>query len=61
MLLRSQKIRLNPNNKQATRMSQNCGYARVAYNHALADFKDRLDNGEFRSAAELSRRYTSAF
>ena len=59
MLLRSQKIALNPNNKQATWMSQNCGYARVAYNHALADFKEGLDNNEFRSASELSRRFNA--
>ena len=58
-LLRSQKIALNPNNKQATRFSQHCGYARVAYNHALADFKDGLDNDEFRSASELSKRFNA--
>ena len=59
MLLRSQKIALNPNNKQATRLSQHCGYARVAYNHALADFKAGLDNDEFRSASELNRRFNA--
>ena len=41
-MLKTHKIALNPNNVQATQFAQHCGYARVAYNHALADFKEGL-------------------
>ena len=38
-MLKTHKIALDPNNVQATQFAQHCGYARVAYNHALVDFK----------------------
>ena len=47
MLLRSQQIELNPNNKQSTLMAQHCGYARVAFNFALSSFKVGLDADEW--------------
>ena len=37
-MLKTHKIALDPNNVQATQFAQHYGYARVAYNHALADF-----------------------
>lgn len=58
-MLKTHKIALDPNNVQATQLAQHCGYARVAYNHALADFKDGLDNNEWRSHIELCRRFNT--
>ena len=46
-MLKAHKIALNPNNVQATQFAQHCGYARVAYNHALADFKAGLTKGVY--------------
>ena len=65
MELRTHKIELNPNNKQATQISQHCGYARVAYNTALDIFKSKLDGGDcpFRdqgwSVYEIKREFNS--
>lgn len=56
-MLKTHKIALDPNNVQATVFAQHCGYARVAYNHALADFKDGLDNNEWRSISALNKRF----
>ena len=56
-MLKTHKIALDPNNVQATQFAQHCGYARVAYNHALADFKDGLDNNERRSISVLNKRF----
>ena len=58
-MLKTHKIALNPNNVQATQFAQHCGYARVAYNHVLADFKEGLANGEWRSHIELNKRFNS--
>ena len=58
-MLKTHKIALNPNNVQATEFAQHCGYARVAYNHVLADFKDGLTNGEWRSHIELNKRFNA--
>ena len=52
-MLKTHKIALDPNNVQSTQFAQHCGYARVAYNHALADFKAGLDNGVWRSHINL--------
>ncbi len=38
-MLKTHKIALNPNNIQRRWFTQQGGYARFAYNHALADFK----------------------
>ena len=56
-MLKTHKIALNPNNVQATQFAQHCGYARVAYNHVLADFKEGLANGEWHSHIELNKRF----
>ena len=54
---KSHKIALNPNNKQKRWFAQQCGYARFAYNQALADFKSELDNDNFLSTVELNKRF----
>ena len=58
-MLKTHKIALDPNSVQATQFAQHCGYARVAYNHVLADFKQGLANGEWRSHIELNKRFNS--
>ncbi len=58
-MLQTHKIALDPNNVQATQLAQHCGYARVAYNHVLADFKEGLANGEWYSHIELNKRFNS--
>ena len=58
-MLKTHKIALDPNNVQSTQFSQHCGYARVAYNRALADFKEGLSNDEWRSHIELNKRFNS--
>ena len=58
-MLKTHKIALDPNNVQATQFAQHCGYARVAYNHALSDFKAGLDEGNWRSHIDLSRRFNT--
>ncbi len=59
-MLKTHKIALNPNNTQRNWFAQQCGYARFAYNHALADFKSALANDEFLSAAKLNTRFNIA-
>lgn len=44
---KTHKIALMPTHGQATAFAQHCGYARVAYNHALNDFKAQLAAGKF--------------
>ena len=58
-MLKTHKIALDPNNVQATQFAQHCGYARVAYNHALADFKQGLTAGDWRSHIDLCRRFNA--
>ena len=58
-MLKTHKIALDPNNVQATQFAQHCGYARVAYNHVLADFKGGLANDEWRSHIELNKRFNA--
>ena len=57
MTLRTQKIELDPNNKQVTCMSQHAGYARVAFNFALSSFKTGLDTDEWRSHVDIKREF----
>ena len=45
-MLRAHKIRLEPNNLQATYFSKACGVARFAYNWGLAEWKRRYEAGE---------------
>jgi putative transposase len=56
---RSQKIELNPNNKQSTLFAQHCGYARVAYNAALSLFKDGLDKDQWRTFHDIKRLFNA--
>ena len=58
-MLKTHKIALDPNNKQANQFAQHCGYARVAYNHALADFKEGLDEGVWRTHIDLRNRFNT--
>ena len=48
-MIRTHKIALAPTPGQARRLAQHAGYARLAYNHALADFKHGLEEGEWRT------------
>ena len=59
MTRRTQKIELNPNNKQATSLAKHCGYARVAYNFALSAFKVSLDAGDWRSYIDIKREFNA--
>ena len=56
---RSQQIALDPNNKQATLMSQHAGYARVAFNFGLSSFKVGLDNDEWRTYVDIKREFNA--
>ena len=58
MYKRTHKIALNPNNVQRKWFAQQCGYARFAYNKALADFKKHyVETGEYLSAGDLNERF----
>ena len=59
-MYKTHKIALDPNNKQRRWFAQQCGYARFAYNHALADFKSELDKDNFLSASKLNKRFNVA-
>lgn len=50
---------MHPNNKQATLLAKHCGYARVARNYALSEFKDKLHNGEFLSDMDLRKSFNA--
>ena len=58
-MLKTHKIALDPNNVQATQFAQHCGYGRVAYNHALADFKAGLAKGDWHSHIDLQHRFNA--
>ena len=60
MALRTHKIALRATNTQKRWFSQQCGYARFAYNYALSDFKSGLDSGEFRSFITLNNRFNKS-
>ena len=57
MLLKTHKIALRPNAVQVRWFQNQCGYARFAYNNALADFKSGLKSDEFRSFITLNNRF----
>ena len=57
IMLKTHKIALDTNNKQHRWFAQQCGYARFADNHALADFKAELNDDNFLSAAALNKRF----
>ena len=54
-MMLAHKIRLDPNNKQATYFAKACGTSRFAYNWALAQWKARYEVGERVSEAKLRR------
>ena len=60
MALKSHKIVLLPTNAQRAWFAQQCGYARFAYNAALADFKSGLDANDWRSFIDLNNRFNQA-
>ena len=49
MAFSTHKIALRPTDTHRAWFTQQCGYARFAYNSALADFKAGLAEGLFRS------------
>ncbi len=58
-MLRSHKIELSPNNKQATYFSKACGTARFAYNWALNEWKKQFSEGLKPSEVALRRQLNS--
>ena len=59
MALKAHKIALRATQKQRSWFAQQCGYARVAYNYGLSDFKDGLSKDEWRSARTLRQRFNA--
>ncbi len=57
MALKAHKIALRPTAAQVAWFQQQCGYARFAFNSALADFKAGLSDGVFRSFIDLNNRW----
>lgn len=58
-MIKSIKIRLNPNNKQVTKLFQYANTARFAYNWALAKEKESYDNNNgFISDTKLRKEFT---
>ena len=58
-LVKTHKIALAPNLEQLKMFGRHAGYARLAYNEGLADFKAGLDIGEWRSAYDLNKRFNA--
>ena len=59
MALKAEKIALRATEKQRSWFAQQCGYARVAFNYGLSDFKDGLSKDEWRSARDLRQRFNA--
>lgn len=58
-MIKSIKVRLNPNNKQLTKLFQYAGYARFAYNWAIAREQENYKQGnKFLSDGELRKEFT---
>lgn len=58
-MIKTLKIRLNPNNKQQTKMFQFCGAKRFAYNWALNRQQENYKNGsKFITDNELRKEFT---
>ena len=57
MPYKTHKITLDPTFKQRRWFSQQCGYARFAYNQALSDFKAGLDQDNFQSWRTLNNNF----
>ena len=58
-MVKTHKIALVHTPTQARLFSKHCGYARVAYNHALNAFKAALDTGVFKSLYTLKRAFNA--
>ena len=59
MALKAHKIVLRTNDKHVRWFQSQCGYARFAFNSALADFKEGLSSGIFRSFIDLNNRFNT--
>ena len=58
-MIKSIKVRLNPNNKQCTKLFQYAGCARFAYNWAIAREQENYKQGnKFLSDSELRKEFT---
>ena len=58
-MIKSIKVRLKPNNKQTTKLFQYAGYARFAYNWAIAREQENYNQGnKFLSDNELLKEFT---
>jgi transposase, IS605 orfB family len=58
-MIKSIKVRLNPNNKQLTKLFQYAGCARFAYNWAIAKIQENYKQGnKFLSDNELRKEFT---
>ena len=58
-MIKSIKTRLKPNNKQVTRLFQNAGCARFAYNWAIKKQQENYEQGnKFLSDNELRKKFT---
>ena len=58
-MIKSIKVRLNPNNKQSTKLFQYAGCARFAYNWAISREQDNYKQGnKFLSDSELRKEFT---
>jgi putative transposase len=54
-MILAHKIRLYPNDKQATLFEKSCGVARFAYNWALIEWKRQYEAGEKPNEAKLRK------
>jgi len=54
-MIRGHKIRLYPNDKQATYFAKACGVARFAYNWGLTEWKRRYEAGEQVTESKLRK------
>lgn len=58
-MLRAHKIKLDPNQEQATYFAKACGVARHAYNWALAKWKEQYEAGLKPNEAALRKQYNA--
>jgi putative transposase len=56
---RAHKIKLDPNQEQATYLAKACGVARHAYNWALAKWKEQYEAGLKPNEAALRKQYNA--
>lgn len=58
-MIKSMKVRLNPNNKQLTKLFQYAGHARFAYNWTIAKQQENYKQGnKFLPDNELRKEFT---